>query len=72
MKKTLTILCLLVAGMANAQHGMMTHVWQKQNETRGQDAYGNPVVICSWVCRADWNNAHFTQTQGSGYCPMPY
>lgn len=48
------------------------HSWMKQNETRGKDAYGNDVVICTWVCSTDYQNRHMTQTQGFGYCPRPY
>ena len=71
MKKTLTIVCLLIAGMTNAQ--MMAHGWQKQNEWIGQNQYGASVTICTWVCRTMGHNNHSVQTQGHGvgYCPMP-
>ena len=68
MKIYLTIALLTLSGLAYAH----AHGWMKQNESHGQDAYGNPVVICNWVCRTDYNNVHYAQTQGFGYCPMPY
>ena len=67
--KRMLLLVLLISAAAYGQ--FHSHIWQKQNETRGQDAYGNTVVICSWKCSYDYNNHHFTQTQGMGYCPMP-
>ena len=69
MKKALTILCLLVAGMANAQH---LHTWQKVGTSSGVDQMGQQVTICHWVCRSDWNAAHYATTQGhSGMCSWP-
>jgi len=65
--KKLLIALLFFSGLAFAH----THIWNKQNETYGQDAYGNSVVICSWKCSYQYNNQHFTQTQGFGYCPPP-
>lgn len=69
MKTIVTILLLAVSGLASSSH---YHAWAKMNETQGTDGYGNQVTICSWKCISDYQNPHFTQTQGSGYCPMPY
>lgn len=60
-KYLLVTLFLCSAAMAH------THAWIKQNETQGQDAFGNAVVICSWTCY----EGHYAQTQGVGFCPFP-
>ena len=70
LKGALVLICLATAGLAYAQQHF--HVWQKMNETYGQDAFGNRVVICNWKCTSDYNNPHMTQTQGSGFCPTPF
>jgi hypothetical protein len=67
----LVLICLATAGVA---YGQMQHYhsWQKLNQTFGQDAFGNRVVICTWKCISDYNNPHTTQTQGPGFCPHPF
>ena len=69
MKKLLLIVLMLFAGQVLAQYHV--HLWTKQNETYGQDRWGNKVIVCSWKCTADYQNQHFTQTQGSSWCPRP-
>lgn len=66
MKKVIAISTMLIASIAFSQQHI--HVWIKQNQQRGYDASGNPVIICSWHCVT---SGHFTQTQGFGFCPMP-
>jgi len=68
----LGILLLGLGGAAYAQYQMQhIHMWQKMNETYGQNTWGQRVVICTWKCTSDFNNPHMTQTQGSSWCPSP-
>ena len=65
----LMIMLLLIETQCKAQSHI--HLWQKQSETIGQDGFGAPVRICSWVCTTDMNNPHVTTTAGPGMCPTP-
>ena len=66
---------LLIAAIALAFAGTVSsshyHSWSKENETVGTNAWGQQVKICTWKCSTDWQNPHYTQTQGAAYCPQP-
>lgn len=71
MKTTLLAIALMLAaaGAASAYHS--SHLWMKESVVYGEDGFGNRVQICTWKCTADYQNPHYAQTQGSGFCPMP-
>jgi len=68
--KRLTIVVMILLALSSVAYAHY-HAWSKQNEQQGVDAYGNQVTICSWKCVSDIQHPHFTQTQGSGFCPTP-